>query len=106
MALFLVRNTDRIFFETIMPVVITVTIVALAYLYFKGLSAAYLREGIIIGILWPAMSIVLDLLMFTWGPMAMGAVDYMKDIGLTYLIYPAVTVGIGYLLEKKFARQA
>ncbi len=101
MALYQVRGTDRIFFETLMPVVITVSVVVLSYPYFKGISGAYLKHGIIIGILWLAMSIIFDLLMFTWGPMAMGFVDYMKDIGLTYLIYPAVTIGAGYLLEKK-----
>ncbi len=106
MALFSVRNSDRIFFETIMPVVITVTVVALSYLYFKDLTAAYLKEGIMIGVLWFAISIVLDLFMFSWGPMAMGPADYMKDIGLTYIVYPAVTTGIGYLLEKKLQHQA
>jgi len=106
LALFSIRGSDRIFFETIMPVVITVTVVILSYLYFNNVSGAYLKEGIVIGILWFAMSIIFDLAMFTWGPMAMSLVDYMKDIGLTYLIYPAVTIGIGYLLEKKQSAQA
>ncbi len=100
-ALSQVRGTDRIFFEALMPVVITVSVVVLSYPYFKGISGAYLKQGIVIGILWLAMSIAFDLLMFTWGPMAMSLIDYMKDIGITYLIYPAVTIGTGYLLEKK-----
>ncbi len=101
MALFQVRSSDRAFFETIMPVTITLLVVVLAYFYFTSRTGDYRKEGLIIGILWLAISIVLDLLMFTWGPMAMTFVDYMKDIGLTYLIYPIVTAGIGYLLQKK-----
>jgi hypothetical protein len=26
---------------------------------------------------------------------------YMYDIGFTYLIYPTVTIGFGYLLQRK-----
>ncbi len=39
--------------------------------------------------------------MFSRGPMAMPFVEYMEDIGLTYLIYPVVTIGMGYALEKR-----
>jgi fumarate reductase subunit C len=96
-----VRSSDRAFFETIMPVVITLAIIAFSYLYFKDVKVGYLKEGMAIGAIWLLISLAFDLLMFSWGPMAMGFTDYMKDIGLTYLIYPIVTTGIGYLLEKK-----
>ncbi|BAI62022.1 conserved hypothetical protein [Methanocella paludicola SANAE] len=96
-----IHTSDRVFFETIMPVVITLAVVALSYLYFNGVKGEYLKEGIIVGTIWLAISLIFDLLMFSWGPMAMSFTDYMKDIGLTYLIYPIVTIGIGYLLEKR-----
>jgi len=47
------------------------------------------------------MSVVIDLFMFMWGPMKKTFPDYMTDIGLTYLIYPIVTVGFGLILKKK-----
>jgi hypothetical protein len=100
------HTSDRIFFETIMPVTITLAVVAFSYLYFKDVRAEFVKEGLSIGILWFIISLAIDLLMFTWGPMAMGFFDYMKDIGLTYLIYPIVTIGIGLLLEKRNERQA
>jgi hypothetical protein len=49
------------------------------------------------------ISIVIDLFMFMWGPMKMSIGDYMADIGLTYLIIPAITVGAGFLLYNKSA---
>ncbi len=101
MALFPLRTSDRAFFETIMPVTITLLVVVLSYFYFTSRTGDYLKEGLIIGILWLTISIVFDLLMFMWGPMAMTPVDYLEDIGLTYLIYPIVTTGTGYLLKKK-----
>ena len=45
------------------------------------------------------LSIALDLPLFTEGPMKMSFEKYMKDIWLTYLIIPTVTLGFGYLLE-------
>lgn len=97
-----IRSSDRAFFETIMPVVITMAVIAFSYLYFQDVKSGYLKEGMAIGAIWLIISLAFDLLMFSWGPMAMGFTDYMKDIGLTYLIYPIVTTGIGYLLEKKY----
>jgi len=38
--------------------------------------------------------------MFMWGPMKMSFINYMMDIGFTYLIYPIVTIGFGSVLEK------
>ncbi len=33
--------------------------------------------------------------------MQMSLGDYMMDIGITYLIIPVVTIGMGFLLERK-----
>ena len=54
-----------------------------------------------IGAAWLVINLVIDLPLFSAGPMATPLADYVKDIGLTYLIIPAVTIGMGYLLEKK-----
>jgi len=60
-----------------------------------------LTEGIILGLVWFPINVALDLLMFMpEGPMRMTVADYMKDIGLTYLIIPAMTIGFGHLSEK------
>ena len=31
----------------------------------------------------------------------MSLVDYLMDIGITYLIFPAITIGMGHLLEQR-----
>jgi hypothetical protein len=33
--------------------------------------------------------------------MAMSLADYLKDIGVTYLIIPTVTIGFGYLMQQR-----
>jgi fumarate reductase subunit C len=98
---FPLRETERPLFETIMAVTVTVAVVILSILYFGKMDGGYLKEGIRIGILWFVISIVIDLFMFMWGPMKMSFLNYMYDIGFTYLIYPTVTIGFGYLLQRK-----
>ena len=88
-------------FETIMPIALTVCVVFFSILYFKKMKSGFLSESIKLGIIWFVISIIIDLLMFMWGPMQMSFINYMIDIGFTYLIYPIVTIGFGYLLGKK-----
>src|SRR3972149_11871028 len=95
MLIFPIRTNDRPLFESIMPVVVTLSTVFLLIAYFKKIDAHFLIEGIVLGILWFVISIVIDLSMFMWGPMQMSFTDYMKDIGLTYLIIPSITIGCG-----------
>jgi len=70
-------------------------------LYLRSIEADFLREGILLGLIWLAISLLIDLLLFMEGPMKMSFTDCMMDIGLTYLIVPTPSVGFGYLLEKQ-----
>jgi hypothetical protein len=76
-------------FETIMPVLITLTFVLLTMSYLKNIKTNFLREGMVIGVSWFLISIIVDLILFLpESPMHMSLANYMMDIGLTYLIIP------------------
>jgi hypothetical protein len=96
-----IHELNRPLFESIMPVTISATIIALMYIYFRKIEKNYLKEGMILGIIWLVINIIIDLLMFSTGPMAMPLLDYIADIGVTYLMIPIMTIGLGYILEKK-----
>ncbi len=94
--IFPLRESSRPLFESIMPVAVASATAGFAVLYFRGVSGSYSREGSILGLLWLAINVAIDLpLMLAGGPMQMTPGDYLADIGLTYLIIPAVTIGIG-----------
>lgn len=95
------RASHRPLFESLMPVAVTASVVVFAVLYLRKLQGSYLREGVFLGALWFLVSVGIDLPMTTAGPMKMSFTEYMMDIGLTYLIIPTVTVGMGYLLTRK-----
>ncbi len=95
--IFPLRTSNRALFESIMPVVVTLCAVVFSIMYFKKLDGGFVREGIVLGVIWFAISILIDLLMFMWGPMKMTFVEFMMDIGLTYLIIPTVAIGFGFV---------
>ncbi|UCC71709.1 MAG: hypothetical protein JSV86_15215 [Gemmatimonadota bacterium] len=93
--IFPLRESARPLFESIMPVVVTVATVVFVVLYFRRVNTGYVREGVLLGWLWFAISVIIDLPLMLTGPMQMSLGAYSADIGLTYLIIPAVTVGVG-----------
>ncbi len=99
MFVFPLRASDRPFFESIMPVSVAVAAVIFGVLYFRKVEAHFVREGILLGLIFLGVSLAVDLLMFSRGPMSMPLPDYVKDIGFTYLMIPAITLGMGYLLN-------
>ena len=52
--------------------------------------------GTVVGMIWLAIGVSIDLLMFMQGPMKMPLADYIKDIGVTYLMIPIITSSIAY----------
>ena len=99
---FPLKDSNRPLFESIMPVVLTITVVIFSILFFKRVDREFMKEGFIIGIVWFTISIIIDLFMFIpESSMHMSLVDYIMDIGLTYLIILVIPVGFGYMLEKK-----
>jgi len=88
-------------FESVMPVIITLITVVMAGIYLKNAEGNLLKEGILIGVVWFLISVIIDLFLFLPpSPMQMGITGYFMDIGITYLIMPIITIGMGYLSGK------
>ena len=89
------RESARPLFESIMAVAVTATAVVLGLSYLKRLDGDFVREGLVLGLIWFAMCVLIDApLMLFGGPMKMSFETYMADIGLTYLSIPIVTCGL------------
>ncbi|MCZ3366256.1 MULTISPECIES: hypothetical protein [Methanobacterium] len=87
-------------FESIMSVLIAVAAMIFSYFYFRDIKTNFAVEGIITGIVWFIIAIVIDLVMFLpASPMHMNFNDYMMTIGVKYLIIPVVTIGTGYIAQ-------
>jgi len=91
--LFNIRQNNRILFESIMPVIVAGSVVIFALLYFKNAMSVSVWEGLRLGLIWFAISFLVDLVMFSSGPMKMPFSDYLADVGIVYLMIPIITVG-------------
>ena len=94
---------DVFLFKSIMIVVGAITGATLLVLYFKKIKKDYLKEGIIIGIDWLIINIVLDLIILI--PMSgMTTGTYFAQIGLRYLIIPIMSISMGYIADTPSSR--
>lgn len=100
--IFPLRASMRPLFESIMPLVLTIIVVILSYYYLKNLETNLVKEGVLIGLSWLAINLIIDLMLFLpASPMQMNILDYFMDIGLTYIIIPVITVGMGIMANNK-----
>jgi hypothetical protein len=91
---------DIFLFKSIMIVVGSFSAAFLLISYFKKIGADYLKEGIIVGILWFSINILLDLLVLI--PISgMSVADYFTRIGIGYLAMPAMSIAVGSALANK-----
>jgi hypothetical protein len=91
---------DIFLFKTIMIVVGSITAAFLLVSYFKKINTDYLKEGILVGVIWFSINILLDLMVLI--PMSgMSIPDYFTQIGLRYLVMPAMSITVGMVLANK-----
>jgi hypothetical protein len=91
--IFPIRQSNRMMFESIMPVIVAGAVVIFALLYFKNAMSVSVWEGLKLGLIWFGISFLVDLVMFFSGPMKMPFWDYIADVGIVYLMIPIITVG-------------
>lgn len=91
---------DISLFKSIMIVVGSISGAWLLVCYFKKINHNFLKEGIIVGVIWLSLNIILDLIILI--PMSgMSIPDYFAQIGLRYLSIPAMSIAIGTALHNK-----
>ena len=101
------RESARPLFESIMAVAVTVTAVLLGLVHLRRLRSGFVREGLLIGLVWFAVCLLIDApLMLFGGPMKMTFGAYMADIGLTYVSIPVVTVGLAAARAQRGGQEA
>ena len=90
---------NQLLFKNIMIVTASYFTVFLIIKYFKTVDKNYVKEGIMLGVLWMVINLVLD--MVTIVPMGKPLGVYLPQIGLGYLMIPAMTILAGKILENK-----
>ncbi len=98
--LFGIRESNRALFESLITVLGVALAVIGALYYFGGNRTPDLwRQGAVLGFTWAAISIIIDLPIFL-SVFHMTLSDYAADIALTYLAFPAITIGIALAQQR------
>lgn len=96
--IFPLHESNRIFFESIMPVAISIVTSVFAFLYLSKVESNFIKEGLYLGIIFIVISWLIDApLMLSPSPMQMTFVNYFLDIGFTYFMILPITLGFGYI---------
>jgi len=101
-AIFQLKDSNYYLFESLMVIVVVFAVVWFATRYFKKVESNFVREGVLLGLLWLIINLALDLMLFLpKSPMQMPLSFYMNQIGIKYLSIPIITIGFGYLKKQK-----
>jgi hypothetical protein len=93
-------SIDVFLFKSIMIVVGSITAALLLLSHFKPIRENYLREGILVGVVWLALNLLLDVLVLL--PMSgMPLREYFTRIGLGYIVMPVMAILVGAALANK-----
>ena len=85
-------------FKSVMIVISSLMGCYLIYLYFKKTEDDFMKEGLLIGITWLVINLVLDLCVLV--PLTkMEVPHYFASIGLRYLQIPMMCIMAGALLQ-------
>ena len=72
--------------------------------FFKAVDAEFVKYGVLVGIIWLLLNLLLDILVLV--PMMKSTLsEYFTTIGLGYISIPAVSIAMGYLLQYKLSRR-
>jgi uncharacterized membrane protein YpjA len=94
-------------YATFKSTIMVVGVISGCYLlfrYFKFVDSDYILNGVIVGLSWFAINIILDALILI-PIMKTSFADYFMSIGLSYISIPTISTAMGYLLTKKVKQE-
>ncbi len=87
-------------FKSLMIVLGSITGCFLLFRYFKFVEKDFIKQGVLVGISWFVINIVLDTLILL-PMMGESFSNYFISIGLRYTVIPAISITMGYLLNRQ-----
>ena len=96
---------DQQLFKSIMIVIGSITAAILIVWCFRPIEQHFTHEAIVTGIVWLIANWVLDVIVLA-GLLGMTLSDYAAQIGLRYLVIPAMVIAAGVVADEAGKRKA
>ena len=87
-------------FKSVIMIVGTISGCYLLFRYFRLVDSNFILNGVIAGLCWFAINIILDTLILI-PMMKTNFENYFMSIGLSYIAIPVISITMGYLLDRK-----
>lgn len=100
-ALYPLSIGDPVLFGSIRVVVLAFATTASAMLYLRGVQAHFARRAAIVAATWTTTCVVFDLVVLAMEPPRFGIVEYFRQIGVTYLVIPAIVFGLTFQQSRR-----
>lgn len=98
---FSLSESQPLFYKSFVSVLFGLLLVLFAFIYFAQINKNHLFSGLILSLIWLAICLFFDLVIFGSGLIKMKLGDYLTQIGLIYLLIPALCISWGLLLQKQ-----
>lgn len=98
--LFQLLGSNRIFFKTIMGIILSFSASVIWNLHLKRINSMYLKHAYVTSLIWILLSVIPDLIAFIIG-FKMELHVYLSEIALSYLVISVILINSAYLLEIK-----
>jgi hypothetical protein len=89
---------DYVLFKSIMMVIGGLSVAFLMVWFFRSVTTAYTRESVISGFAWLSINWLLDAIVIV-GLLHMSPFSYIVEIGLGYLMIPAIVIAAGTIAD-------
>jgi hypothetical protein len=96
-----IKDSWRSLFESIMAVTVAAVVVVGGVYYFRAPGRGGAGEGVKLGALWMAISVLIDLPLMLSPPISYTPQEYAADVGATYLLMPIIAAGMGWAVERQ-----
>jgi hypothetical protein len=95
---------DSPLFESLKFTVLGGATILLTAFYLTKVKTASLLQGILLGLSWVIIVIVLDVILYLLGLFNLSLGDYFNDVASSYLVVPFITTITAYYLQAKKTR--
>ncbi|MCK9631498.1 MAG: hypothetical protein M0R30_07625 [Methanoregula sp.] len=96
---------DQQLFKSLMIVVGSITAAILIIWCFRTIERDFTREAVMTGIVWLLANWILDLIVLV-GLLGMTMPDYATQIGLRYLVIPAMVIAAGVVADETVKKES
>jgi hypothetical protein len=88
------RAHDRPLFGSALAVVLAAVTTLLAVVFFRRTPAVRGWNGLLLGLVWAAINVVVDLPLFSFGPLRMAPRAFLAEVALAFLMMPVLATAL------------